>query len=346
MSYPIDVVRPSGAIVLGRDVACDGFVRDAVARIQTHVHLDHMRGFESSKGCQEILSSEPTLELLVAEYNADLPYRTNVRSLHEYENCRVGSSSVTLVPSGHMLGSVQVIVEADDGERLGYSGDFQWPLDDPIQVEALVLDSTYGSPGNIREYSQGECEGRLVELVQQLISFGPVHLVAHRGTLQRGLQILGDAMACPVIGTDRLSRELDVYRRFGYTIPHIVIHPSEEATALLREGRCVRVYGTGDQGPVDLGLGSKVVLSAYFSRRESPVNEYSDRAYCVAMSNHADFEGTLEYVSATNASYVVTDNFRGGKGYELADALRRRLGIEARPSSSVEFKDWGGSSLR
>ena len=324
--FPIDVMRPSGAIVLGRDVVCDGFIHSAVARIQTHVHLDHMRGFETSKGCQDILASEPTLSLLNAEYDADLPYRTNVRSLREYETSEVGNSHVTLVSSGHMLGAVQVMVELDDGLRLGYSGDFQWPLEDAIQVDALVLDSTYGSPTNVREFSQGECEGRLVELAQRLMLSGPVHLVAHRGSLQRGLQILNDAIGCPVIGTRRLSKELQVYRQFGYTIPEVVVHPSEEATAVLREGHCVRVYGTGDQGPVDLGSGSKVVLSAYFSRPDSPVNEYSDRAFCVSMSNHADFDGTLEYVIATNARFVVTDNSRGGKGCELADALQGKTG--------------------
>ena len=342
MDYPIDVVMPSGAVLLGPSVVCDGFIRDAMARVQTHVHIDHMDSFETSKGCQQIIASEPTLSLLIAEYDADLPFRSNVKSLKEFQVHKVGRSEVSLVSSGHMLGAVQVLAELESGVRLGYSGDFQWPLDHAIQVDALVLDSTYGAPNNVREFSQGQCEEQFVGLVRRLITSGPVYVKAHRGTLQRALQIINDEIGCPVIGSQRLSREVDVYRDFGYTIQPLVVHPSAEASELLKEGYCVRVDGTGDQAPADIGSGAKIALSAYFTRPDTPIVEYSERAFGVAMSNHADFEGTLDYVRATNASFVVTDNTRGGKGYQLADAIKRRLGIEARPSSSVESREWGG----
>ena len=71
----------------------------------------------------------------MAEYDADLPYRTNIRTLEPFERYKVGNSELSLIPSGHMLGSVQVIVQLENGLRVGYSGDFQWPLDDVIQVE-------------------------------------------------------------------------------------------------------------------------------------------------------------------------------------------------------------------
>ena len=79
------------------------------------MHFDHMDGFETSKGCQEIITSEGTLGLLVAEYDADLPYRSNVRALKAFERRKVGNSELTLIPSGHMLGSVQVIAELENG---------------------------------------------------------------------------------------------------------------------------------------------------------------------------------------------------------------------------------------
>ena len=345
MNYPIDVVMPSGAVILGPDVVCDGFVRAATARVQTHVHVDHMHRFETSKGCQQIIASEPTLSLLIAEYDADLPFRSNIRPLEDFQRHRVGNSEVSLVSSGHMLGAVQVVAQLQDGMRLGYSGDFQWPLDHAIQVDALVLDSTYGLPNNVREFSQGQCEEQFVELVRRLIASGPVHIKAHRGTLQRAIQIISDEIGCPVVGSHRLSREVAVYRKFGYTIEPLFVHPSVEANSLLMDGYYVRVYGTGDQSPVDLRSGSKIVLSAYFTRPDKPIVEYSDRAYGVAMSNHADFEGTINYVRATNARFVVTDNTRGGKGYQLAGAIKQRLGIEARPSSAVETREWGGGPL-
>ena len=343
MNYPIDVVMPSGAIVLGPDVACDGFVREAKARVQTHIHFDHMDRFDTSKGCQQIVLSEPTLALLIAEFNADLPYRSNVKSVREFQSLPIGNSEVTLASSGHMLGAVQVIAKLENGMLLGYSGDFQWPLDHVIQVDALVLDSTYGSPNSVREFSQGQCEEQFAQLLRQLITRGSVHISAPRGTLHRALQVINEEISCPVIGSPKLSSEVEVYKKFGYTIQSLIVHPSDEAKSLLRDGHYVRVYGTGDQSPVDLGSGSKIALSAYFTRPDTPIVEYSHRSYGVAMSNHADFEGTLEYARATNARFVVTDNTRGGKGYELARAIRQRLGIEARPSSDVESREWGGS---
>ena len=49
--------------------------------VQTHVHSDHMSGFESSKGYQTILCSSGTRALLIKERNADLPYRANLIGL-------------------------------------------------------------------------------------------------------------------------------------------------------------------------------------------------------------------------------------------------------------------------
>ena len=341
MKFPVDVLLPSGAVVLGPDVVCDGFLQSAKVRVQTHIHVDHMDSFETSKGSHQIIASEPTLGLLIAEFDADLPYRSNVKSLKPLQSYTVLDSKISLLSSGHMLGAVQVEVELSNGVRLGYSGDFQWPLDDVIQVDALVVDSTYGAPNNIREFSQGDCEEQFVGLVHRLIAEGPVTIYAHRGTLQRALQLINDEIGCPIVGSQRLSREVDVYRRFGYTIGPLIVHPSEDATMLMRSGRYVRVYGTGDHAPADLGIGSKIALTAYFTRPDTPVTEYSERAFGVAMSNHADFEGTLEYVRRTNAKFVVTDNTRGGKGHQLATAIRQRLNVEARPSSNVVHREWG-----
>ena len=341
MNYPIDVSMPSGAVSLGPNVVCDGFLLSAKVRVQTHIHIDHMDSFETSKGQQQIIASEPTLKLLIAEFDADLPYRANVKALGQGQSHEAGNSRVTLMPSEHMLGSVQVLTELECGLRLGYSGDFQWPLSDAIQVDGLVVDSTYGTPNNIRRFSQGACEEQFVGLLHRLLARGPVIIKAHRGTLHRALQIISDEIDCPIIASGRLSKEANVYREFGYTISPLIDYRSAEARDLLRDARHVQVYGTGDHAPSDLGRGSKITLSAYFTCPDNPVIEYSDRAYAVAMSNHADFDGTLEYVKSTNAKFVVTDNTRGGKGYQLATAIKQRLGVEARPSSGVERREWG-----
>src|SRR5438046_3164634 len=114
MKYPIDVCM-SGAVMLTSAVACDGFLQIAPVRVQTHVHLDHMGGFESSKGFQTLVMSQGTFALLCCEFNADLPYRSNITSLPNNGSVQINSTKITLVPNGHMLGAVQVTVESQNG---------------------------------------------------------------------------------------------------------------------------------------------------------------------------------------------------------------------------------------
>jgi putative mRNA 3-end processing factor len=338
--YPIEV-SPSGAVLLGREVCCDGFHVDSGARVQTHIHVDHMDDFDTSKGFQQIFMSEPTMRLLFADFNADLPFRSNIHALEASAPCEFQGCHVELLPNSHMLGSVQVAVALPKGMKLGYSGDFQWPLDNAIQVDALVVDSTYGGAECIREYSQAEVERRFLELVVSQQKKGPVHILAHRGTLQRALQILPSATDCPIVGTPRLCKEVQVYRDFGYGIGHILSADDAEGKRAISQGRFIRFYGLGDGSPVETRTGTTISLSAFMSRPDDPVLEYSERSYRVALSNHADFNGTLEYVRATGAKYVVTDNTRGGHALELALEIRSRLGIEARPSSLEFSREWG-----
>src|SRR5438094_974086 len=110
MTFPIDVIG-SGGVLLGSDIVCDGFHRERRFRVQTHVHDDHMADFNTSKGFQYLLMSAETLTLLVAEFNADLPVRDNVIPLGYGVPRDIGGGQVTLFPSDHMLGAVQVCIE-------------------------------------------------------------------------------------------------------------------------------------------------------------------------------------------------------------------------------------------
>jgi putative mRNA 3-end processing factor len=339
--YRIDVLG-SGAVILGDDVVCDGFHKDRRVRAQTHVHLDHMGDFETSKGFQDLLMSEATRDLLVAEFNADLSVRENLYALRPGSVFSVNGSKVSLIPNGHMLGSVQVLVEKSNGVRIGYSGDFRWPLDDGdiISCDALVVDSTYGSPQSVREYTQEEAETSFLQLVHDKIKRGSLAIRAHRGTIHRAVGLLGAHIDTPIVCSQRLCREIDVYQRYGSAIGTVIQEKSTDAKAALASGRYIRLYSKGDYIPVEPREGVSIVLSAFMTRPRDPVLEYSERAYRVALSNHADFNGTVEYVKATGAKFVVTDNTRT-HGVELAFELSRRLGVTAIPSSNEHHLEWG-----
>lgn len=339
--FGIDVLA-SGAVLLGDHVVCDGFHKDRSVRVQTHVHDDHMGGFETSKGFQDLLMSEATHDLLVAEFNADLAVRNNVYPLKPRIEYPVNGSMVSLIPSGHMLGSVQALIERSDGVRLGYSGDFRWPLeaDEIMKCDALVVDATYGSRESIRDYTQEEAETRFLELMHAKVKTGSIRIYAHRGTIQRAIHLLGANIDAPLVCSDRLCNELKVYQKYGSAVASVCAERSAEGGKALKAGRYVRLYSKGDKMPVEPLEATTVTLSAFMMRRDDPLMEYSDRAYRVALSNHADFRGTVDYVEATGAKYVVTDNTRSN-GIELAVELSARLGIEAVPSSNDKHYEWG-----
>lgn len=338
--FTVDVTA-NGAVLLGDLIGCDGFQKDRRIRVQTHIHDDHMWEFETSKGEQDIFMSEATHSLLIAEFNADLPYRTNVLPLPFQQAYQIGRWRLALMPSGHMLGAAQVVVERDDGLRLGYSGDFHWPIEDVIQCDELVVDSTYGSPDSVRRYSQEDAEQCFHDVMSRRLPHGPVLLKAYRGTLQRSLRILGDLPGVLYVCTKRMKRELDVYGRNGYPIPEVVLNTDPRARELLRQPRTVRLVGSkGDPWPIESPNTTTVVLSAYMANGTTPLVERSERSFSVAMSDHADFVGTLEYIKATGARRVITDNTRC-KGVELAMEIRHQLGIPAMHSSHLPTHDWG-----
>ena len=329
----VDVLQ-SGAVLLGTNVVCDGYVAGREFRVQTHVHSDHMAGFERSKGMQDIFLSPETRDLLIADLNADLPYRSNLYPLMRGETQLLGDGTeLRLVSSNHMLGACQVELRLSDGRVVGYSGDFGWPLDEVIEVEEVVVDSTYGNPSSVRRYTQGDAERRLLDIVSQRLRHGPVHVKAFRGTVERVLHLLGNGIGVPIVATDRLAREIRVYQQAGFAGCDVVTLDSEEGEYAKRQRAYIQVAAKGDDLGNELPSGATAVeCSAFWSGPDDPVVIHSERSFAVSLSNHADFEGTLSYVRATGARRVVTDNTKG-EGVRLAMAINGELsGGTATPS--------------
>ncbi len=341
--YPISI-SVTGSVILGPDLVCDGFHFERKARVQTHIHDDHMFDFDRSKQFQNVYLTQATYDLLLAEYNADLIFRTRDRGnfflANHGQKISINDSTLELVSSNHMLGSAQVAIEYKNGLRLGYSSDFSWPIDKVIEVEALVVDSTAG-PKTKREFSQDEIEAMFIDLVMSKPPLGPVYIKAHRGTLQRSMQALSGIFDNPVVGSERLCREVEVYQKHGYGIRPLIDVKSEEGIQILKESNYIRFFGKGDRMPIDSGKATTIILSAYMTQPDQPILEFSDRSYRVAISNHADFKDTLEYVKASGAKYVITDNSRNGHAFELASEIRTRFGIEAIAAECTCSHEWG-----
>ena len=338
-------VLVSGAVCLGSSVVCDGFAEGYPYRVQTHIHDDHMGDFDKSKGLQDILMSSETHALLVADRNAELEMRDNLHQIdHGTEYSLNDGIKVVLSPSNHMLGSCQVAIILPNCLRVGYSGDFGWPLDEVIQVDVLVLDSTYGSTRSVRHYTQEDAEGCLWDIVNERLRHGPVHINAYRGTIERVLHILGDNVGVPILASERLIREVKVYQNFGFAVGMLNDISSDVGQLAMKERSYVRLYSKGDGFGNVPRAGTTVVCSAFMVSGDHPLMAFTERSYSVALSNHADFNETLKYVEATGARKVVTDNTRN-HGIELAVAIKEKFpNVTAVPSTnSIKVDSKSGS---
>jgi len=336
-------LKADGCIVLGNHVSCDGFAWQRPVRVQTHVHADHMVNFDTSKANQQILTSGPTRDILFALYNADLPYRSNITALQPGEPYSVNGDLIELFPSNHMLGSVQVKVTCSDSFRVGYSSDFFWPMDDVIEVDELVVDATYGDPLCARRYGQEQVDDALLSVVSTNLRAGkPTAIIGHNGRLQYALHLLSEQTRCPVVCSPRAFPLVDVYRRHGYASPDVILADSPEAIHIIRNRELSLAFVTLSERRhlpwVDRY--SKVVLSGYMASPKHPLMLYDNGDCCLALTDHADFEGTLSYVRATGAKQVWTDP-RSGNAEALADAIANRLGVECHAAREVRSFGWG-----
>ena len=320
-------VYSGGAVALGERVVVDGYLDGVPIRVQSHAHEDHLHSWNTSKQWQRIVCLDATRDLLIAKRNADLPYRNNLIGLCEGSDYE----GISLFNSGHMLGSAQTLVETPDGVRVGYSGDFSWPLERVIHTDYLVLDATYSTWTTYREFHQGEAEDALVELVNRLLKRGKrVYIKCLPGTLERALECLSDRVPYPILLGTKGARECAVYAMHGFAFPEFLVSDglSQDETVA---GSSVYVRLMLSEGgrqsvPVDAAY---IALSGFRVSGSSPVVSISGDSYFqVGLSDHADFSQVVEYVKASGAQHVLVDNTRGGRAVECARNLREALSVE------------------
>jgi putative mRNA 3-end processing factor len=126
----------------------------------------------------------------------------------------------------------------------------------------------------------------------------------------------------------RVYEIAQVCKRHGMRVGGISLSTNADGRELLEADLpCVAFYHMNARGYVGLN-NARISLSGWeFSL---PCRQIGDREYLVALSDHSDFDGLLEYVKRSRAKKVITDNYRS-QGAVLAKEIRKRLGISAVP---------------
>lgn len=325
-------ITKQGAVLLGKYVVCDGFDWDREIAIVTHIHSDHTAHFERCLGYYDIIFCSPeTKELLITLEGDWLRLRRNLISL-SYENpYPYKEECITLHPARHILGSSQVLVEDQDGVRIVYTGDFDFPTTKPIRTDVLVLDATFGDPTQIAKYSRAEIIAQLVSLVKKELETSSVCILSHRGKLQQVMNILNDAgLTIPFLCEHDIFEMCETYQNCGLNVGTILSLRDNATQELIKKGeRHITFHLLGRKLELLPPIHYTKIRVSRWGTTES-FYRTADDYWVVALSDHADFTGIMEYVRKSKPTLVITDNFRGGSAEALAEAIRNELHLDAK----------------
>jgi len=299
--------------------------------IITHGHSDHARA-----GHGAVLATQETLDLMRLRYGDN--FAGSAQAIQYGETVKLGGTSVTFHPAGHVLGSAQICVQCD-GVRVVASGDYK-DVADPtcapfelVQCDVFITEATFGLP----VFRHGDPDHEIAKLLHSVALFPErAHLV--------GAYSLGKA-----------QRVIALIRKAGYDRP-IYLHGALEATTRYYESRGIALgdlRGVRDAKKAEfagaIALCPPSALKELWSRRfPDPVTSFASgwmrvRARArqrgvelpLVISDHADWDGLTATIAATGASEIWVTH-----GQE--DALVHwsvTRGLKARPLAIVGYGD-------
>ena len=341
MKKNIDINK-TGTIILGPKVVADGYEKGYPYRIQTHVHHDHLVDFGLSLGrSKKIFISESTLDLYsVIRKDPTVHFRKNVggnvKIINQNQTYENDQFEISFLDSSHILGSIQCSVEYKNGLKVGYSGDFSWPLEEVIEVDELVIDSTYGSPNATRDYSQDDAQNYLIELIQKNKSINPIIIMGHRGTIHRMMQLVSNHYPkLPILLNKRYLNEVKIFNKYHYSINKYIDIFSNEGIYIkntLKEYiQFLTPFDALPTYPTDFTF---IHLSGFLSRNGIFYEQDRKNEYTISITDHADHNGIIEFVEKSGAKFVLTDPTRSNyeNAIKLAKSITQRLGVKSEPA--------------
>src|SRR5687768_5609836 len=190
----------------------------------THAHGDHAR-----PGSDAYLCATACAPLVRRRFGGE----PRIDTLNYGERLRIGDTSVSFHPAGHILGSAQVRIEGAGGVWV-VAGDYKRAADptcapfEPVRCDTFITESTFGLP--IYRWDDTAI------VIADILAWWNANREAGRtsvifcytvGKAQRLLAELGQATDRPVFVHGMLLGMIDAYREAGVTLPEVkpVIEP-------------------------------------------------------------------------------------------------------------------------
>lgn len=277
----------------------------------SHGHSDHVARHAAG------LATRATIALLIKRLGTCRLSPLDFGASHERADHRIW-----LAPAGHVLGAAQVVVDAPDGRRLVYTGDFSVRARQTVEpaarihADVLIMECTFGLPRYVFP-SDDEIREQVRAFVERALSdsIPPIVLGYTLGKSQEAMALL-NALGFPVCAHPSVAQLADVYRGFGVdlgtyavydgVVPYghvLVAPPSALHNGLPRRRRTLYLSGWAVDRSTKYRLGVDEALP---------------------LSDHADFAELVEFVTRVQPARVYTTH--GPSAF--ADHLRR-LGFDA-----------------
>jgi putative mRNA 3-end processing factor len=280
--------------------------------------------------------TEATRDLAEALNNSLKLRDSPIETIAYDRTIRYGDEQITLIKADHILGAAQVLVEDNGGIRTAYTGDFRIDETPVVECDVLVIEATYGSPSCRRSFGVNVRE-LLVSMIEKRLRGGAVYVFGYHGKLQEIMHLLRDAdVSVPFVMPERVYHVAKVCERHGMRLGCLSLSTDKDGHDLLDNNLpCVAFYHMNARENVGL-RNARICVSGW--EFHSPCRQIGEREHLVALSDHSDFDGLIEYVKRSRAKQVVTDNYRVSHGAILAKEIRKRLGVSAvaMPRSAVQ----------
>jgi len=286
------------------------------ARFISHAHLDHISGIRRAYATPE------TISILEA-----IGRRGEWKRIYYRLKLDLGNSvRISALPSGHVLGSSQFLVETEEG-RVIYTGDLNvydsiiLRGGEPVEAEKLVIEATYGSPFYVFP-SRERIYAEIVRWILRTVKEGsiPAFRVYALGKSQEIIKIVNTYLGLPVVVSWAVARISEKHLEHGIKLDYLPANDTE-GLEVLRQGECI--YVSSERTSLPTGKRVKWAMATGWALRF----RYPSYDAAFPLSGHSDYPGLLKYVEESKPKEVHVIH---GYVEEFSRQLKRR-GFNAKP---------------
>jgi len=336
MTQDVLTISPAGLFCERGGFHVDPWAPAPLAVI-THAHGDHAR-----PGSREYICAEPGAAVMRRRLGPDAP----IHAVAYGEQQRLGQTIVSFHPAGHILGSAQVRIEADDGVWVA-SGDYKRQPDptcaafEPVTCDVLITEATFALP----IYGWPDPE----QAAREIYEWWRANRAANRtsvlfcyalGKAQRILALLRAFTDEPVFLHGALVAPTDLYRAAGVELlPTRPVAETMRGRSFAGELVLAPELAIGSAWMRRFGDHETAFASGWMRVRGNRRRRSFDRGF--ELSDHADWPALLRTIDESGAQRVLATH---GSSEPLARFLREERRLDA-GVIATRFSDADGEEI-